>query len=527
MTKPVRQPRTGKSAVLVFTGIFISRVSGLIRQTFINHYFGLSDAADAFIQAFRIPNLLQNLLGEGVLSASFIPVYASLLAKGERKEADRVAGAVGALLCLVVALLVCAGIWLAPYLVLLIAPGYAGAKRELTIELVRIVFPGTGLLVLGAWCLGVLNSHHKFLLSYAAGAMMNLAQIITLVAFGRATELPRLAIYLAWGYVVGAMLQFGVQLPIVLKLATDIRFAFDTGSDHVRSVVRNFLPVLGSRGVVQISAYIDAAIATLLPTGAAAALMNAQLIYTAPISLFGMSVSAAELPAMSGAAATATDGFEAVRQRLNAGLRPISFFVVPSAVAFIALGDIVAAALFQSGKFNHADSVYVWGILAGSSIGLLAQTLGRLYVNSYYALRDTRSPLKFAIVRIVLTTVLGYVCAVHVPVWLGVSRIWGTAGLTASAGIAGWVEMLMLRHKLNKRIGRTAVPADYLIKLWGSAVAAAAVAWGIKLALPHLDPRFMAILVLGPYGLIFLGMTLLLRIPEAAAVFNRILRRPA
>src|SRR5262249_27352820 len=271
-------------------------------------------------------------------------------------------------------------------------------KRDLTIQLVRIIFPGTGLLVLGAWCLGVLNSHHKFLLSYAVGALMNAAQIVTLVIFGRGSELPTLAVYLAWGYVAGAAIQFGVQVPVVFKLAPNLRFAVDLASDHVRTVTRNFVPVLISRGVVQFSAYVDAIIATLLPTGAAAALANAQQIYMAPIGLFGMSVSAAELPAMSGDAVMSQDGLEAVRRRLNAGLRPISFFVIPSAVGFLTLGDVIAAAILQTGRFSRTDSIYVWGILAGSSVGLLAQTLGRLYVNGYYALRDPRSPLNFAIV---------------------------------------------------------------------------------------------------------------------------------
>jgi putative peptidoglycan lipid II flippase len=525
VSKTARQPRTGKSAILVFIGIFVSKIAGVIRTSFINRYFGLSAEADAFWTATRIPNILQNLLGEGVLSASFIPVYASLLAKGDRKEADRVAGAIGALLLLLVAILVVGGVTVTPYIVPLIAPGFTGEKRELTIQLVRIIFPGTGLLVLGAWCLGVLNSHHKFLLSYGVGALWNAAQIVTLLMFGHGTALPKLSVYLAWGYVAGAALQFGAQLPVVMRLAPNLRMVLDVTSENVRTVTRNFLPVLVSRGVVQLSAYIDSIIATLLGTGAAAALASAQQIYMAPIGLFGMAVSAAELPAMSGAAVTSEDGFEAVRRRLNAGLRPIAFFVVPSAVGFLALGDLIAAAILQGGRFNQENSLYVWGILAGASVGLLAQTLGRLYINGYYALRDPRSPLNFAIIRIALTTILGYICAVHLPGWLGLPKVWGAVGLTGSAGAAGWVEMLLLRHRLNKRIGHTGLPVEYVVKLWGSALTAAAVGWAIKLSLPHVHPIVAAAAVLIPYSLVFGGMTLLLRVPEASAVFNKIVRR--
>jgi putative peptidoglycan lipid II flippase len=241
-----------------------------------------------------------------------------------------------------------------------------------------------------------------------------------------------------------------------------------------------------------------------------------------------MSVSAAELPALSAISAVSgttvgdSSNGDLLRQRLDAGLRTIAFFVVPSAMAFLALGDVVAGALLETGRFGHSDSVYVWGILAGSAVGLLASTLGRLYSSTYYALRDTRTPLRYAIVRVVLTTVLGYVFAIPLPRWLGISTIWGAAGLTASAGLAGWVEMLLLRRALNNRIGRTGLSADYVAKLWGSAIAGGAVAWAIKLALPALHPAIAAVVILGAYGLVFLAATLVLRIPEASAALARV-----
>ena len=488
------------------------------------YYFGLeSDAADAFNAAFRIPNFLQNLFGEGALSASFIPVYASLIARGNRREADRVAGAVASLLALIVAMLVLAGVIATPLLIDAIAPGFKGAKRELTIEIVRILFPGAGLLVLSAWCLGVLNSHHRFLLSYTAPVMWNAAMIVTLVLYGRST-LPELAIILAWGSVAGSALQFAVQVPAVLYLARDLKFALDTASHHVRTVMKNFVPVFISRGVVQVSAYVDALLASLLPTGAVTGLANAQLLYTLPVSLFGISISAAELPAMSGAVDIDPAGVETVRRRLNSGLRQIAFFVIPSAMAFLALGDVIAAALLQTGRFRHSDAVYVWAILAGSGIGLLASTLGRLYSSTYYALRDTRTPLRYALLRVLLTTILGYIFAIPLPRWLGIPTVWGAAGLTASAGLAGWVEMLMLRRALNSRIGHTGLETGYVIKLWSAAIAGAAAAWLVKFFLPGMYPVLTAMLVLGPYGVIFLATTFLLRIPEASAAFKRLRR---
>ena len=523
-----RQRRGPRSALLVATGILLTRLTGFVRQRVFAHYFGLEADADAFSAAFRIPNFLQNLFGEGALSASFIPVYAALLARGERRAADRVAGAVLSLLAVVVSGIVLVGVLATPLLIDLIAPGFSGGKRQLTIQLVRILFPGAGLLVLSAWCLGVLNSHRRFLLSYTAPVMWNAAMIVTLWIFGSKTELSRLAVLLAWGSVVGSALQFAVQVPPVLRAAPDLRFAIDVASKEVRAVVGNFAPVFISRGVVQVSAYIDTLLASLLPSGAVAALTNAQLLYTLPVSLFGMSISAAELPAMSSVAGAGPEraaGEDALRRRLNAGLRQIAFLVVPSAVAFLALGDVVAATLFQTGRFGHRDAVYVWGILAGSAVGLLASTLARLYASTYYALRDTRTPLRYALVRVALTTVLGYLFAIPLPRLLGISAAWGAAGLTASAGLAGWVEMLLLRRSLNLRIGDTGLPVEFVAKLWIAALVATSVAWAIKLAAPVENPLLTGAIVLAPYGAAFFGVAFALGIPEASSLVSGVFRR--
>jgi putative peptidoglycan lipid II flippase len=240
------------------------------------------------------------------------------------------------------------------------------------------------------------------------------------------------------------------------------------------------------------------------------------------VSLFGMAVSAAELPAMSGAASADADGAERVRLRLDAGLRRIAFFVVPSAMAFLALGDVVAGALLQTGRFGRSDSQYVWAILAGSAVGLLAQTLGRLYSSTYYALRDTRTPLRYALVRVTLTTALGYAFAFWLPGPLGIAPRWGAAGLTASAGVAGWVEMLMLRRTMNVRIGRTGLPVSYVAKLWTSAIAGAAAGWGIKIALPALHPIVAGVVILGTYGLVYFGVAVALGISETKSALNLI-----
>ena len=349
---PAPRERSGRAATLVATGILLSRLAGLVRQHFLARYLGLSDAADAFNAAFRIPNFLQNLFGEGVLSASFIPVYARLRASGEEDEAARVASAVLSLLAVATSVLVLLGIAATPLLIAVIAPGFSGAKRELTITLVRILFPGAGLLVLSAWCLGVLNSHRRFLISYSAPIVWNIAIIAALVWRGGRVPEFDLAIVAAWASVVGSAAQLLVQVPTVLTLLHHFNVTWDTASANVRTIVSNFLPVFVGRGVVQISGYIDAVIASLLGTGALAALTNAQALYMLPVSLFGMSVSAAELPAMSSAVGEKGEVAEYLRSRLEGGLRRIAFLVIPSAMAFLALGRHSRGRALQIGTIH-------------------------------------------------------------------------------------------------------------------------------------------------------------------------------
>lgn len=510
---------------MVASGILLSRIAGVIRESVFAHFLGNSAAADAFKAGFRIPNILQNLLGEGVLSASFIPVYSRILGEGDAETADMLAWGVGAILALTAAVLVAVGVAAAPYLIAVIAPGFHGEKRELTIVLVRVLFPGAGLLVMSAWCLGVLNSHHRFFASYAAPVAWNLAIIATLLLYGPRRTQDWLAVDIAWGAVIGAALQILVQVPQTMALLRHNRLQFARIAGPLKAVFNNLLPVMTGRGVGQISGYIDNLLASLLPTGAVAALNYGQVFYMLPVSLFGWSVAAAELPSMSRAAATAEDLGAVIRGRLNAGLRQISFLVVPSAAAFFFLGDVIVALVFQSGHFTHQDAVYVWAVLAGSGVGILAITMGRLYNSAFYALWDTRTPLKFALIRIALSLILGYLCAIPLPPMLGIAPKWGVAGLTASAGVAGWLEFLLLRWKLNQRIGWTGLERKFLAQLWAMALAASLAAFTVKIYTPWAGPRIQALLVLPLFGAIYLGVAYLLDMREFRGFLGMLRRR--
>lgn len=510
---------------MVAIGILLSRITGLARETVFARYFGNSGPADAWAAAYRIPNMLTILFGEGVLSASFVTVYAKLRAKQEDEEAEHVAAAIFGILALVSAALVFLGILTAPWLLFVIAPGLPPDERELTVRLIRILFPATGTLVLSAWCLGVLNSHRRFLLSYTAPVAMNVVSIACLISFGRASSQGQLAAYLAWANILGGVLTFLVQLPQVLQFLPSLRPIIDFSSEQVRTVVRNFGPVFLSKGVVQLSATIDSMIASYLPRGSIADLRYAQIIAILPISLFSTSVSVAELTTFSSATGTQEEVAQLVCTRLLAGLKRIAFFVIPSAAGFLLLGDVISGGLYQGGQFTHSNAVSVWMILAGSAIGLLATAMGRLYSSAFYSLLDTKTPLRFATLRVTLTIALGFVFALLFPKWFGIDPNWGAAGLTASAGIAGWVEFALLRRGLAERIGYVTIPRAYAAKLWTAALLAGLMGFALKMPLGFHYPRITAVVVLSVFGVLYLGGTYAAGVEESHAAVNTIRRR--
>ncbi len=527
------QSRT-RGALFVALGIFLSRILGLVRERVFAHYLGNSLAADAYKGAVRIPNLLQNLLGEGVLSASFIPVYSGMLARGSHEQAKELAWRVLRTLTALVTVVSAIGVLLSPLLVDLIAPGFEGEKRELTITLTRILFPGSGVLVLSAWCLGVSNSHHRFFLPYVAPVVWNIVLISTLIFFGASSDGPQLVQIVAWGAIVASLAQLLIQTPQVFALLSSLKG--NGGGDEepetvdaaFNKVVKNLIPVTFGRGVVQISAYVDSMIASLLGGGAVAALSYAQTIYLLPISLFGMSVSAAELPAMSRIVGGRDEDSERLlAERLRAGSRQIAFFIVPSMVAFIVLGPALVGAVFQTGEFRKDDTLLVCSLLSAMALGLLPGTLGRLYSSTYYALHDTKTPVRFAIIRVGLSVSLAFLFAIFIPRYLGLPEKSGLRGIGYASAIGALVEFLLLRRGLQRKLPRTENLTGYIVRLFVCAGLAAAASVGASLlVVDHVSPHpivegFSAACT---FGIVYFGAAAALGVPEFQKLFRRVRR---
>ncbi len=550
MTSPTSPPPPAPAArrssrvasALIATGILLSRIVGLIRERVVATYFGTGLHADVFSAGLRAPNVLQNLLGEGTLSASFIPVYSELLGQGRTKEAGRVAGAMFALLLGIAGIISLLGVLLAPVLVTIFTPGFDGQRRELMIAFVRIIFPMTGVLVLSAWALGILNSHRKFFIPYFAPVLWNAAIIGALVAFNGRVSLDGLLMAAAWGALVGGFLQFGIQLPWVLKLEKEIRLNTGRGEASFKEAVKNAGPAIMGRGVVQVSTYVDMVLASLLAVGALARIRYAQTLYVLPISLFGMSIAAAELPEL---ARERSGAIEALRERAVAAARRVSFFVVPSFVAFIVLGQVLVAGIYRAGKFSAADVTLVWLTLAAYSLGLLASTSTRIYQSTFFALRDTKTPARIAGLRVLAAGVCGALLMVQFePITLGSYTIpagifgnvkveglpLGPVGLAVGAAIGAWLEWTLLYRGLARRIGTVGAGGEQLAKMFGAALIAAGVAqaarFGLAYLLPvDLHPLFVAAIVVGVFGIIYFGVAHAFGLAEAQVVLDTVLRR--
>lgn len=525
------------ASLLVAGGILLSRIVGLVRERAIATYFGTGLHADVFGAGLRMPNVLQNLLGEGTLSASFIPVYSELLGQGRTREAGRVAGAMFALLLGVAGLISLLGVLLAPLLVTIFTPGFEGARRELMISVVRILFPMTGVLVLSAWALGILNSHRRFFLPYFAPVLWNAAIIAALVSFAGRGDSDALLMAAAWGALAGGFLQFAIQLPSVLRLDREIRINTGRGEPAFGEAVRNAGPAILGRGVVQISSYVDMVLASLLAIGAVSRLRYAQTLYVLPVSLFGMSIAAAELPELARERHGAAD---ALRDRTVAAARRVAFFVVPSLVAFIVLGNVFVAGIYRAGEFSAADVTVVWLTLAAYSLGLLASTSTRIYQSAFFALRDTKTPARVAAVRVVTSAAIGAglmvqfeavtLEAVTVPagIFAGLTvggLPLGPVGLALGAAAGAWLEWALLRARLASRIGAVGAGTGQLARMFTAAAVAAGAGYALQRATVDLHPAVVAVLVTAGFGGIYLAVARLLGLTEARIFMDSILRR--
>jgi putative peptidoglycan lipid II flippase len=542
--------RSGGGALAVASGIFASRIIGFVRERALAHYFGVGPHLDVFRAALRAPNVLQNLLGEGTLSASFIPVYSRLLEEGRKEEAGKFAGAIFGLLLAAGALLSLLGFLAAPLLVAVLSAGFlrdrSGVDRyALTVTAVRIIFPMTAFLILSAWALGVLNSHRRFFLPYVAPVLWNSAIIGALAAGGHllwrggGARLDHLLISACVGALLGGILQFSIQLPLVLKLLSGLRLSSKPfGVPGVRQALAALGPVVAGRGAVQLSSYLDGFLASCLAAGALSAVGLAQNLYILPGSLFGASIAASQLPEMARLAAVPggldRGRLELLAERVRGSLSQIAFLNVPTAIGYLVFGFLLVGALYRTGTFGRGDNWLVYWILAGYTLGLLAATSARLLQNTFYALGDTRTPARIAAVRIAISGGL----SVPLMLWLDRQTVssWlgpmprgdlhlGAVGLAVASGLGAWWELIALERALGRRFATPFFPVRTVTKMLLLAAASAVPALALWRILPRWSPILSAAVVVGCFGACYLAAAALARLPELDRATARLRRR--
>ncbi len=524
MTEPIPPetptPKTGGAAAIAL-GILSSRLIGFVRERAYAHFLGVGPHMDVLRVAFRAPNAIQNLLGEGTLSASFIPIYSRMLEEGRKEEAGRFAGAVFGLLLAAASAFSLLGVLFAKPIVAVLAAGFvreAGPvdRFELAVAATRIIFPMTGFLVLSAWALGVLNSHRRFFLPYFAPIVWNAAIIGAIVWAGSGQN--RLLFAVCWGGLLGGLLQFLVQLPAVAREMRGFRLSFSTRVAGVREALAAFGPVVAGRGVVQLSGYLDIFLASWLIAGAVGILSYAQTPYMLPVSLFGMSVAAAELPELSRLGRRG--GTDALLARVRGSLRKMAFLNVPTCIGYLAFGYLIIGLLLRTGNFQETQNWLVYLALCGYTVGLVATTSSRLLQNTFYALGEARTPARIAVWRVALSAVLA------VPLMFLLDRVavtdlvraegepfrLGAVGLALGSGLAAWLELLLLRRAAARSAPGALVPWRDLGRMTLLALAAAVPAALLWWALPPLHVAIQALAVVGAYAL---GYLLLARMTGA------------
>jgi putative peptidoglycan lipid II flippase len=546
MTEPQEESRAG-GATTVALGILASRIFGFLRERAFAHYFGVGPHIDVLRVALRAPNALQNLLGEGTLSAAFIPVYTRLLRDGRRDDAGRFAGAVFGLLLAVAGGISLLGALFAKPIVSVLAAGFlqdaaavqAGTltvdRFPLAVSATRFIFPMTGLLVLSVWALGILNSHRRFLLPYAAPAVWNAAILAALLWVGGSGkdlaggDLDRLLFAACFGALAGGLLQFLVQLPAVVRVLHGFRLSFSPRVTGVPEALRAFAPVLAGRGVVQLSGYLDLFLATFLSAGAVSAMGFAQMFYMLPVSLFGMSVAAAELPEL---ARLGAERRGELIERVRRSLAGMAFLNVPTLVGYLAFGFLLVGALYRTGRFRVEDNWLVYLVLSGYTLGLLATTSSRLLQNSFYALGQARIPARVAALRVAVSAVtsIGLMLLfdrLTVAHFAGAAAVednlhLGALGLALAASVGAWLEFALLTRALRRLTSASAFPLAASARMIGLALVAAlpaALAWWL---LRPAHVLVQAAVVLGLYGAAYLGLAAWRGLPEMAVVTVRL-----
>jgi len=510
--------RVIKAAGVVGAATLFSRILGYLRDAVIAWYFGAGHSTDAFIAAFRIPNLLRRLFGEGAIGNAFIPVLTDYLAKDGKDEGWRLARSALFVLSILLAALSIFGILLAPLIVKVIAPGFfdSPGKIPLTITLTRIMFPYIFFIGLVALCMGILNVFGHFAAPALAPVLLNLAMICSVIFICPYLSNPIMG--LAIGVIIGGVLQLVFQLPFLIRKGLTLRLNGKLFHPGLKKIGGLMPPIIFGGAVYQINVLVGGLLGSLLKEGSVSYLYFADRLVQFPLGIFAIAAATAVLPSLSRQAAV--NDIEALKDTFGYAVRLILFLTIPSMVGLLILREPIVALLFQRGEFSLLATRLTAQALLYYAIGLGAFSAVKIVAATFFALKDTRTPVIMAFVSIVTNIVLGII----------LMRPLAHGGLALATSLASFLNLgllvVALRSKLGslglRRIVRSAYKTLFSAGFMGVAV------WGAVVVFIPPEGGEVMDLLLGLIGSILTGLicfgtcSYLLKSPELLSVIAEV-----
>ncbi|HUU49797.1 MAG TPA: murein biosynthesis integral membrane protein MurJ [Nitrospinota bacterium] len=430
-----------KAAGVVSAATLLSRILGFIRDMVIANVFGAAMITDAFFVAFRIPNLLRRLLGEGTLTAAFIPVFTEYRETGKKDEAWDLTNSLITILILLLISITFLGVIFAPIIVRLIAPGFYNSmdKYTLTVGLTRIMFPYIFFIGLTVMAMGILNSLKHFATPSLAPSILNISMILTALYLSPYTKYPIFA--LAYGVILGGIGQLIFQIPILLKKGLKYRIKFDWTHPGVKKVGGLMLPSVLGLAVAEINIFVDTLLASLLKEGSVSFLYYGNRLVQFPLGLFGVAMGIAILPMLS--ITSAKDDIRELKDTLSFALRLVFFVTIPATIGLVILRVPIINVLFQRGEFLASDTYFTAIALLYYSIGLCAFAGVKIVVPAFYSLKDAKTPVKIGIYAMLANIILNLI--LMVPLKHG--------GLALATSLSSMLNLGLLVFILRKRLG--------------------------------------------------------------------------
>jgi len=430
--------RVAKYTGIVMVATLLCRILGLGREMVISNQFGAGLETDAFFVAFMIPNLLRSFLGEGALNTTFIPVFSDYLAYHNQKKADAFASNVLNILIITLVVIILLGIWGAPLIVNIVASGFKQEpeKFELTVRLTKIMFPYIGFAAVAALFMGILNSYRQFFIPAFAPAMLNIG--IISFAFLYSTKM---GIYsLTIGVIIGGLVQALIHIPALIKKHFNYQMIVDFHEPGIRNLFHLLMPAMFGLAIDKINFVVDRIIASYLAHGSISALYYANRLMQFPLGVFGIALSIAILPTLS--RHVAKKEFEEMRDSFFFGVKILSFFILPSTVGLIVLSHPIIRLFYEHGLFSSQDTRLTEIALVCYTVGLFAMATLRLIISTFYALKDTKTPLKIGIFVVIFNIILDLILV----------RYLAHAGIALATSIAAMIHLIILGVALHRKV---------------------------------------------------------------------------